>query len=92
MTIAKLVAKVSKLLTCHDRALMRLMQYVERHASITLHGWLRAVDIVDCKIVMSPDVCHIQPLARDLLYRRRPMLVSCMAKRQDSTAFSTYAA
>eukprot|EP00972_Heterocapsa_arctica_P003067 454790-Heterocapsa_arctica.AAC.1 len=31
------------------------MQYVEHNADVSLHGSLRASDVIDCKIVMSPD-------------------------------------
>eukprot|EP00972_Heterocapsa_arctica_P081332 11988015-Heterocapsa_arctica.AAC.1 len=50
VAITRLAAKVSKWLTCHDRALTRLMQYVEHNADISLHGSLRASDMVDCEI------------------------------------------
>eukprot|EP00972_Heterocapsa_arctica_P025921 3815078-Heterocapsa_arctica.AAC.1 len=50
VAITRLAAKVSKWLTCHDRALMRLMQYVEHNSDVTLYGSLRASDMIDCKI------------------------------------------
>eukprot|EP00972_Heterocapsa_arctica_P022757 3350670-Heterocapsa_arctica.AAC.1 len=50
VAITRLAAKVPKRLTCHDRALTRLMQYVEHSADVSLHGSLRASDMIGCKI------------------------------------------
>eukprot|EP00972_Heterocapsa_arctica_P080231 11825293-Heterocapsa_arctica.AAC.1 len=50
VAITRLAAKVSKWLTCHDRALTCLMQYVEHNSDATLYGSLRASDMIDCKI------------------------------------------
>jgi hypothetical protein len=55
VAITRLASKVSKWLTCHDRALHRLFQYVEHHPDVLLRGTLRSTDMATCMIVMSPD-------------------------------------
>jgi hypothetical protein len=55
VAITRLASKVSTWGTCHDRALMRLFQYIEHHPGVLLTGSLRSTDAADCVLAMSPD-------------------------------------
>ena len=98
--ITRLASKVSTWNKSHDRALYRLMCYIDSHHNLELPGVLRTSDLKDCVLAMSPDSdlagnletskstsgCWIEILSAD---RQRSWPLCWRSKRQGSTASST---
>ena len=55
VAITRLASKVTSWNLSHDRALKRLMQYVDSHADLELAGTLDESDLQTAELVMSPD-------------------------------------
>jgi len=100
VAITRLASKASSWNKSHDRALHRLMAYIDCHTDLELYGTLAQSDLTDCIIAMSPDSdlagdmettkstsgLWLEVLSAD---RARSWPLAWRSKRQGSTASST---